>query len=287
MAAKRLIVATATATAAAWGLTKVKPLQNTSLVWDVDGTLIRSIKIKKDKKRIDVLKISGPFGPIKAALRRRPSFTIYDPDVGADTYNTYMRPFAHVVVRSLEALGAKQHVNTLATRDYAEIVLDKSGLKKYMRVVFTRDDIVVSDSEASYHKRRLYDRLVRSIETGDYSTWAPDVNADTMKEYLEGVPIKGTSNNDKIRKFVNDRYDAYSLSRKQCAKIHHVGKDIDQFGIETDRRLLIDDSDYAIQNLRKESIKIRPYDGGRFDAELLRIFAKIIVTEMSPRIERA
>lgn len=128
-------VGTAGAGGGAYAYNRCQPVD---VVWDLDHTLIHTVKVDKEGDN------SLP----------EPDFVMECSDKTKERYG-YVRPGARTALKVFSMLPGDQYVFTAATRTYADDVLQKSGLDQYIDKSTARDDVEVNEQKIKeYYKKR-------------------------------------------------------------------------------------------------------------------------------------
>lgn len=103
--------------------TKFQPIK---IVWDLDNTLIHTIKVDKGSNNSLI----------------KPDFKMGCKDETKERYG-YVRPFAYYSLKFFSLLTKDQYIFTAATKDYAKDVMEGANIDKFVKSVITREDVIV------------------------------------------------------------------------------------------------------------------------------------------------
>lgn len=239
-----------------YGYYKFEPV---SVVWDLDNTLIKSYKKPKDK---DLAKKSVNQTPF-----------VIKSDNFKSTYDTYTRPYTGLVIPFLSLIGCKQYTYTAAVKEYGDIILNETKIKKYLKSSIAREQVFLSPD--FYFADQLCYMVMESLK---------DVKDKKFKFKYFPKTEKYVNDNinkviDKIYVFslISEKLSKYDNITKKFIKMKYIGKETFQLEI-SDRIILVDDKviSHKPQDAGILIPKYDPIKSKDSDTELLSILWIII-----------
>ena len=233
--------------------TQFKPQK---LVWDLDHTLIQTVKVNKDEPN----------------NLKKPDFTMSCKDTSKERYG-YVRPFAWYTLKFFSMLALEQNVFTAATRDYAERVEIGANFTNLINETIAREDVsILSDELIEHLHKELRDKINQyHIDQNPIilHEWSSDV-----LDYANSINL-GELDDYSLQKFAKQKYESLTHDSKQLRTMKLVGKDISAFNFctnSTEGMILIDDKESAHKGHKDVGILIPRYDANKNkDYELLKV----------------
>jgi len=223
----------------AYAYTNYKPI---NIIWDLDHTLIHTIKVKKNTSDLP-----------------SPDFIMTSENTSYKRYG-YIRPGAYYILKFFSMCGINQYIFTAATKNYAQGVLNCTGIKNLIVDTIAREDVPIQQEKIDqYLSTQLQSDIIKFNNTKDkkYITkWGTELvnvvvneNDSVNNELVYKIAIINRANT------LSDDY-AKRLTLKLCGKDIKLIPNVDRF-------ILIDDNINSHKTHEDTGILIPKYNANK------------------------